>query len=549
MAQGALVVLFAFSNRAGAETSAPTGGAGTIRFYGNQTAELFSKELDESLQGVIENSVIAYDASPFPKGFVRSSLPGHWWDDTSWTRDAGGILRELALWGRLEQAVLVAEFLRTHVGHNPEGYHTFPVYFRPGAQAPGADWGTEMDGTSAIVIGMVRLWQRLPAGHEMKDKLRRFLTGADSPIAYVVKKAGEHPLIAGSGEFGGGWGVEGEWYNIVTNNLVRQALLACAEVEEECGHPDKARVLHDTAARLGDNIQKHLVDAKDGSWVWCISPQTMTADAAVVNHPQVRGTASINGASSCYADAEGLEPIAAGWSGAAPARMTLDNIYNNYAVRKAQFEKYGMCTFVDFNERQPIPSYASWLSYCDCFAAQTMLLLDKTEALDKILTWIAATTYMEGSPTADFIRDLAQGKADVNPGERGRSRYWFTERNFSPDFTGERDIGCGKLNIVNVAEPMKLARLMAGIDDRYADTVRIVPRLPASWTGVECRNWPVKTKDGVVNLNLHFVKKPAGRFALRLEVEAGKSIPRLAVRFPDGTRKDYGPVAGTLEIK
>src|SRR5258708_19085422 len=55
MTQCALITLFAFSDCAYAETSAQTDGSGTISFHGNQTAELFSKELDESLKGVIEN--------------------------------------------------------------------------------------------------------------------------------------------------------------------------------------------------------------------------------------------------------------------------------------------------------------------------------------------------------------------------------------------------------------------------------------------------------------------------------------------------------------
>ncbi len=538
--------LLAFSARAYAGTPAQAADFGTIRFHGHQAAELFSKELEESLSGVIENNVIANDTSQFPKGFVRASLPGQGWGDTCWTRDAGGMLRELALWGRLEPAVLVAEFLRTHVTLNPDGYYTFPEHFAAGASKAG--WGTEVDGTAAIVIGMVRLWQRLPAEHEMKGKLQRFLTNADSPIGYVVKKLHEHPLIAGSGEFGGGWDVQGEWFNVVANNLVRQALLACAEIEEECGHQGKAQALRDTATRLGDSIQKYLVDAKDDSWLWCIDPKTMTTDEAMLNHRFVKGTASINGASSCYADAEGLEPVAAGWPGALPARATLDNIYNHYAVRKEQFGKYGMCTLVDYNPSHPTSGYASWLSYCDCFAAQTMLLLDQTESLDKIMTWIAAATYMDGSPRADFIRALAEGKAEVDLSLE-TSRYWFTERNYSPDFTTGREPGCGKLNLVNVVEPLKLARLMLGIDDRYSDTVRIVPRLPASWTGVEARDWLVKTTSGVVRMNMMFEKKLDGGFALRLQVEDGKSIPRLAVRFPNGNRREYGPVAGTLEIE
>jgi len=261
--------------------------------------------------------------------------------------------------------------------------------------------------------------------------------------------------------------------------------------------------------------------------------------------------ASINGASSSYANANGLEPIATGWSGAGPSLATLNNIYNKYPIRKKQFEKYGMCTFLDSTKNSaPILSNTSWLSYCDCFAAQAMLLLDKSETLDKVITWIAATTYMGGSPGADFIQKLAQGKATIDY-KLPDSMFWFSERNFSPDYTkpkSREDIGCGKLNLVNVAEPLKLARLMLGINDRYSDTVRIVPRLPESWSGIEANNWPVKTKNGVVYIKMTFEKKTKGKFSLRLEVKENNSIPSLVVRLPNGLRKEFKSVSGVLKM-
>ena len=68
-----------------------------------------------------------------------------------WTRDAGVFLRELAQWGYLEQGVLLAEALMNLVRPNSEGFCTFPEYFKLGQ--PGS--GSELDGTGAIVIGLV----------------------------------------------------------------------------------------------------------------------------------------------------------------------------------------------------------------------------------------------------------------------------------------------------------------------------------------------------------------------------------------------------------
>lgn len=515
----------------------------TVRFYGSQSAKLFSREIEASVKGAIENNLFYAETAEFPKGFARSSLPGHPWYNTSWTRDAGTFLRELALWGYIDEAALVAEYLRTHVALNPDGYYTFPNYFKGKSDG----WGVEMDGTSVVVIGMVRLWQRLPSDHDLKKKLQDFLTMDNSPVAYIVKKLHEQPLIDGSGEFGGGWMIKGRWYNIVSNILSHQALLVSAEMEEECGSMMKSQALRTSAAKLMENINKYLIDHIGGTWIWSISPVTMQPDSAVLNNMHVKGVASINGAMGSYADASGLEPVANGWTGIGPAFGTLKKIYT-YPIRKKQFEKYGMCTFLDSTSQStPVLNYASWLSYCDCYAAQTMLLLDKTETLDKVMTWIAGATYMGGIPTVDFIQKLTLGKAKIvfNAPD---STFWFTERNFSPDYAGLIDRGCGKLNIVNVAEPLKLARIMLGIDDRFSDTVKIVPRLPGSWTGVEAFNWPVKTKTGVIHIDLTFEKRAGKQAVIQLKVRGNKTIPNLAVRFPGGTRKECSSVSGTLKL-
>lgn len=515
---------------------------GIIRFNGSPSAELFTKELEESVRGALEHNLSTEETSDFPKGFAVASLPGHPWDDTCWSRDAGVFLREAALWGYFNEAVLVAGHLLSHVEANPVGYYTYPMFFKHHEK----NWGYEMDGTAAVVIGMARLWQRLDNGIAIKEKLYEFLAGERSPAAFILKRLKDEPLIGGSGEFGGGWGVEGNWYNVVQNGMLRQALLACAEVEDECGHDAKAQALRDGASALFGNILKHLVDEKDGSWLWCIDPHTLLPDEAALNHPLTSAAASVNGAGSCYADAEGLEPVAASWPGVAASKATLARVYNGSRTRREQHQKYGMCTFVDSEDTGWLPGWASWLSYCDCYAAEAMLLLDRTDLLDPTMNWIAAATYMGGSPSAGFIAKLALGEAEVDF-TRPACDFWFTERNFSPDFKGERDIGCGKLNLINVAEPMKLARMMLGVDDRYSGEVYIVPRLPDSWTGLEAGNWPVKTARGVVRVDIAFEKKPGNKFTFRLTAVEGKAIHRLTVRFPGGARKTYEEASEILE--
>ena len=91
--------------------------------------------------------------------------------------------------------------------------------------------------------------------------------------------------------------------------------------------------------------------------------------------------------------------------------------------------------------------------------------------------------------------------------------------------------GCGALNLVNVTEQLKVARLILGVDDTSRREVKIIPRLPKSWKGVEALNWPIRTARGVVRADIRFEKKD-GAGAFSIKVKSGGPIPELRVRMP-----------------
>ncbi len=507
-----------------------------ITFHGNQAAEMFSREVFESVRGALALNVQQEDDGSTPRGFAAASVQGRVWHDTCWTRDCGAFLRELALWGRTAQAQDVALYLMDHVSLSPEGYRVYPRYFR-GRET---GFGTELDGTAQIVTALVRLWQRLPGG-AARSHIRTFLTSPTSPAAYMCHKLARQPLVEGSGEFGGGWCGAGEWYNVVQNMLVRQALLAMAEMRQECGEDAAAREDRACADALLTRMDRILA-APDGGWRWCVHPQTLQEDDSLLGLPTIRGTAAINGAAAAFADAEGLLPDAAG-----PHRRGLSTLRRVYAMpaRQSLYERFGMCAFVESPDEAYLPGRASWLSYCDCYAAETMLLWDDLSGLDTVMNWIAASTFQGGHPSADFLRAVRENRAQLDAAAPPDA-FWFTERNFSPAFAGERDEGCGRLNLVNVAEPMKLARMMLGVDDRFGREVFIAPRLPASWIGVQASSFPVKAGRGVAFCDLLF-EKSDGKPALTLSVREGV-IQALAVRFPDGSITRLTDVSGTVRV-
>lgn len=480
---------------------------GTLTFHGQGTAELFSKEINESFKAVLAKNYHTTD-HPYRPGYVTASIDGRPWFDTMWTRDGGTFMRELVLWGYLHRACLTADCLIKLVQKNSEGYYTFPEYFK--GIMPGS--GTELDGTASIIIAMVLLWQRLEDHDAYKSEIYTFLHQESSPLCYIHSRLQKEPLIAGSGEFGGGCGIKGEWYNIVQNNLVYLALTAAAHMAEQVKENETAQRYRRDAKMLRQNMEKYLIDA-DGGWIWCIDPQSLQPDTAIINHPINRGFGGLNGAACMSADVLGIDPVGANWWSASASEKTFMRLYQ-VPLRRQQFEKYGIWSQFDvFRE-----GMSSGPSYGDGYALQTMLLFDKMEMAAKSLHYLAHATYAPPSEYVDLERD---------------SPYYFYERYYSPDIAGKMKMeqGCGALNLVNVTEPLKVARLILGVDDwSQSNAVQIIPRLPLDWEGYEAVNWPVKTDKGMAHAHIKLERK-GDRQSFRLKLGKGERISKLQVRF------------------
>lgn len=480
----------------------------SLRFFGSPDAELFTKELDASFQGVLTKNFVSVADNGFPAGFINASLPGFPWAGTMWTRDGGTFMRELVMRGYLAHASLLAECLMHLVQKDRNGFYSFPRYFK-GAQ-PGS--GSELDGTASIVIGMTMLWRRLPDSDPTRKDIQQFLFGAASPLNGIEFQLRTKPLVAGSGEFGCGWGVNGLCYNVVQNNLVRLALLASARMANEYGDNARAERYRNLAKRVGDAMAKYLV-SKDGAWIWCIDVKTMKPDARVLNSFGNKGVGSINGVASMSADVLGFRPLASSWkSGAEHSEKTFQDLYNT-PLRKKEFDRYGIWTQFDL----VAGGFLSSPSYGQGYAIQDMLLFDNLTMAGKALSWLVNATY-QPVPEYKVHRD---------------SPYYFYERTYSPDAVGKvpLDEGCGALNLVNVSEPLKVSRLMLGVDDLSPHSVLIIPRIPGNWKGVSAHNWPVMTANGLVRADISFEKKgTGGDFMLKLA--SGQHIGDLKVRMP-----------------
>ncbi len=486
---------------------------GRLTFYGSDSADLFAKEVNESFKGVLASDYVSIPNEKFPAGFLNASPAGQPWYGTMWTRDAGTFMRELVFWGYYEHACQVAQLVINRVGTDSNGFVAFPRYLDP---QKGPEAGSEMDGQAATIISMIALWQRLPAENPFRSRLYAFLHQPSSPVRAIHHFLQSRPLVPGSGEFGGGLGHDN--YNVVQNNLCALALLSAANMEDAVGDGATAKQWRKDAKTLFHNIERYLINEK-GTWIWGIDMTSLKPNHTDTDSATLGGTGGLNGVTSMTADVFGFNPDDWPWKGAlVNGQKTFDELYA-FPLRKSQFDKYGFWAQMNYTHNGLLTSP----SYGQGYALQDMLLLDKTDMAGHGLDFLAQGTY--NSPDMIFsFREWHYTRL---------SPYYFYERMYSPDGKGkiEMTAGCGPLNLVNVSEPLKVARLIAGVDDTSLKQVQIIPRLPPSWSGYSLENWPILTSHGVVRADISFEKKD-GKANLHVRVRQGGIIPKLAVRLP-----------------
>ena len=487
---------------------------GKADFFGSESAALFSKEIAESFKGVLAYDFVSEPGSKYPLGFLNASPASQPWYGTMWTRDAGTCMRELIYWGYYQHACQVAQCVMDYVGTNSDGYIAFPRLIDP---ADGRQSGSEMDGQASTIIAMVALWERLPTSDPFRNQLYQFLHQESSPVRSLDHFLKSGPLIPGSGEFGGGKGHDN--YNVVQNNLCALALLSTANMEDEMGDHAMAKKWREDAGILFHNISKYLVNEK-GSWIWGIDMKTLKPNHTDTDSATFGGSGGLNGVTCMSADVLGFDPSTWPWKEAVNnGAKTFDELYA-FPLRKEQFDKYGFWPQMNYTHKGLLTSP----SYGQGYALQNMLLLDKLGMAGHGLDFLTDATYK----APNIIWSLNQDHyTRLSP-------YYFYERMYSPDAKGQIELtaGCGPLNLVNVSEPLKVARLIAGVDDTSLNEVRIIPRLPPSWSAYRLEDWPILTSHGIVRADISFERKN-GTVNFVLQVKQGGMIPKLAVRLQE----------------
>lgn len=432
-------------------------------FTGGPRAERLNLILEHSYRGVMRKNFVSEGEHA---GFLSSSVDGRPWTDTMWTRDAGTMLREIAACGEIGSACLLAERLMALCLPNEKGYYVFPEYFRLGEP----NSGTETDGTASILIAFAKLYEILRSPlfceRDFADRLAEFSTGRHAPLTFFAEEIESRCFLLGSGEFGGGLNVEGDYFNIVQNMLAGYAMTCWAEALERTGERSQTgKKLRETAAALERNVRQYFV--RDGKWIWCLDPSTLRPEERVARESANVGFAGINGVWCMASDAEGFDLSA--WPWQEVCRNTFFDLLN-FPLRREQLEKWGIYT--QFNTFcHGLLSSAYGIGY----ALQCAVLMRDRGLLDSMLTFFVDQT-ISPHPRYQLTRE---------------DPYWTYERMLSPDYfelpPEQQDVGegCGALNVVNVAEYLKLARLMTGVEPSGKDAP---PFLPADFTGFSLEN-------------------------------------------------------------
>lgn len=488
----------------------------SVAFTGSGEAELFTHQVTESLAGVLTHNY-RQDPNGGEVGFSTASLDGRVLSDTMWSRDVATLIRELAYFGGLEEAKNVFDAMVARTAPNEHGYQVLPMLVR----VDDCVVGSELDGTALFVMAAIQLLERTSKADPRHEDLIGFLVGPQSPIRFALDVLERDRFVAGTGEFGGGL----EFHELPVHNVVQNALVlfsleaAATRLPQLVGASIPASFwmrCKAVALELAQNIRTEMVRG-DGTWLWALDPQTGHEVADEVSRaPSNVGFGGVNAVLAASAEIHGLDPLAQRRWFLEPSLLTFWRLFSN-RERMEQFARHGMWSqFEQLNDGLLTSAYGQG------YATQCMLLVDRPELYSQAVSWLVRAT---ANPVYSVTR---------------ASRHWFYERYVSPDARGREwiDEGCGALNIVNVTESTKIARLIAGLDDSRSGELLVIPRLPFGWTGISARGLVVSTGQGSSVIDLDVDADESGRI-LRVRLASERPLDAVRVRLGSADRHKW----------
>ena len=355
------------------------------------------------------------------------------------------------MFGDFPRAVVHVRCLLNLLTTNAQGYFALPEHFE--GTAPSGTLTAE-EGTAALVMNLVMLWQRLchaerGAHAAACEQWADFLSSPSSPVEFWHSLLdgdgdGKVGLVPGSGEFGGGCcavpGID-SWlyYNSVQNSAVANGLRAAAVFEATRGNSSAAARHSATAEKLRRSLERVLTNDTDGGWVWAVNTSTLKPDTLLLTNPANIGFAGVNELLAGLNDGPAAEWAVSQSSWPAGVERANRTFYRllDAPLRRQLWEQYGIYTQFDvLVQAGGAPGHGS-SAYGHDYALQVMLMQDELEMAGRGLALLANITHDAGQKY---------------------SAYNFFEQFAVPKSPNQARVGCGELNLVNVMAPIKIAR-------------------------------------------------------------------------------------------
>ncbi len=154
--------------------------------------------------------------------------------------------------------------------------------------------------------------------------------------------------------------------------------------------------------------------------------------------------------------------------------------------------------------------------YGQGYITESALLLDEMDDARHMAEWMARLCYAPGLP---HPWRAPEGAIVAEDGSRWRR--WG-------------DLG----NLYQMAETVYNLHIMAGVDDWGDDVVRIMPRCPAGWRGIDVTDWPV-TQSGSRSAKVSYRVRYDRSGPVSCELSVSEPVDRLSLRLgPFRTRQD-----------
>lgn len=401
--------------------------------------------------------------------------------NTSWSRDLGRSLQELTELGYLDQAKLTAEYsLRDSRlwTENPsltyKGQH-LPAHWSRVINAPDPSLPFENDGHGLISLFIYKLWQRLP---DRDAWLRAHWTDVKAAGDWILWQF-DHPEISGAKDgvlYTTGESAAGKGYSVYPDAVCVSALEALAQMADSIGESQSAAAWRDRAEKMKQAIPaRYLISDPKYGQVWTLD------FAGWPNQSTVLGPLIFR------ADYEGF----------APEDDHPDWRKANEAAYQRLIDSY-----------KPFGFYGCAMGYGQGFVTQAALLLDRMHDASTMLNWTAREVY--DPQIHSFV--VPEG-AQIDP----TGHYMFR--------SGDHGNG------VQEAEIVKAIRIVIGVDDTQPGRVRVMPRMPYSWSEISIRRYPVLfSRNGKTETALLDYELTRNTGKMSFTVSSSKALGSVAIR-------------------